>query len=655
MLRKLIGCCFLLALASAHVLASNDDAPAWLRQAASVSAPAYARDVPAVVLLDESTTRIGEDGRLTTTATYAVRILTNEGRAFAVARAGYATDSGKVRDIRAWLIRPSGQTKAYGKNDVMDAAAMNDVYDESRAKIISAEGDAETGAVFGYQTTSETRSFFNQTVWPFQERIPVIASRVTLQLPAGWSAKATTFNHTSVEPRIDGTAYTWELRNLPPIEPEPASPSTENLAPRVAISYAPLSAGNASASAKSFTNWNEVSRWYTDLSAAQFAPDAALTAKAQALTASSKTELERISAIARYVQSLQYISIQIGAGRFRPHAATEVFAKSYGDCKDKANLMRAMLKAIGIESYPVLIFSGDPTYVREEWASPTQFNHCIIAVKVSDATQTATIVQHAKLGRLLIFDATDSDTPVGDLPDHEQNSFALIAAGDSGTLMRMPATLPEANKLERQTDAVLAADGSLTATVRETSIGQAAVKERGAFRHLARPQYTKMIESWITRHADGAIISKVEPTDSPVATDNRFALAVDFASAHYAQLMNSRLLVFKPAIVSRRDSVHLTNVARHAPVVLEANSYAETARVQLPAGFDVDEMPDTVKIETPFGTYSATYETKDGKLLFTRALTVRAATVPADQYTAVRTFFERIRAAEQAPVVLAKK
>ncbi len=164
-----------------------------------------------------------------------------------------------------------------------------------------------------------------------------------------------------------------------------------------------------------------------------------------------------------------------------------------------------------------------------------------------------------------------------------------------------------------------------------------------------------MIESWITRNANGAIVSKVEPTDSAIATDNRFALAVDFASPNYAQLMNSRLLVFKPAIVSRRDSVHLTNVKRHAPVVLEANSYAETARVQLPAGFDVDEMPDAVKIETPFGTYSATYETKDGKLLFTRALTVRAATIPADQYTAVRNFFERIRAAEQAPVVLAKK
>jgi hypothetical protein len=53
--------------------------------------------------------------------------------------------------------------------------------------------------------------------------------------------------------------------------------------------------------------------------------------------------------------------------------------------------MRAMLKALKIEAYPIVIFSGDPTYVREEWPSPNQFNHCIIGVKVGDETQSPTV------------------------------------------------------------------------------------------------------------------------------------------------------------------------------------------------------------------------------------------------------------------------
>jgi len=134
-------------------------------------------------------------------------------------------------------------------------------------------------------------------------------------------------------------------------------------------------------------------------------------------------------AIGRYAQGVKYVSIQTGVGRgggYRPHAAAEVLAKNYGDCKDKANLMRAMLKMMKIEAYPVIIYSGDPTFVRKEWASPSQFNHCIIAIRVSPETKAATVIEHAKLGRLLIFDPTDGETPIGDLPYYLQGSLALV-------------------------------------------------------------------------------------------------------------------------------------------------------------------------------------------------------------------------------------
>ena len=151
----------------------------------------------------------------------------------------------------------------------------------------------------------------------------------------------------------------------------------------------------------------------------------------------------------------------------------------------------------------------------------------------------------------------------------------------------------------------------------------------------------------------GARVNRVDPRDDRVA--GRFNLDVDFYAHGYGQVMQDRLLVFKPVIVSRRESLPLTGSKRSNPVVLEAVAYSETVRVRLPAGFDVDEMPDPVKLEAPFGSYSATCEVKDGQLLFNRKLVQRAGTIPVDQYITVRTFFEKIRAAEQTPVVLAKK
>jgi hypothetical protein len=217
----------------------------------------------------------------------------------------------------------------------------------------------------------------------------------------------------------------------------------------------------------------------------------------------------------------------------------------------------------------------------------------------------------------------------------------------------MPVTPVEANNLERKIDASMDAQGSLTASIYEKTSGSWAVRYRSEFRHLSRPDYNKAIESWITAGTGVARINKVEPSDD--TSVGRFNLDVDFVAPAYGQVMQDRLLVFKPAIVSRRNSLALTEAKRKHPVVLTSRSYSETVRVKLPAGFDVDEMPDAVKLDASFGSYATTYEVKDGHLVFTRKLVQKAGTIPADQYSSVRGFFEKIRAAEQSPVVLARK
>ncbi len=514
--------------------------------------------------------------------------------------------------------------------------------------------------MFGYESTREEKFFYTQSDWRFQGRaafdgrLPSLLSRYTLTLPAGWRAESVTFNHAPVPPVVSNSTYAWELQNLPPIDPEPASPEVAALAPRLAVTYFP--AAGQQVAGGTFATWTDVSRWMTNFTDAQAVPNDAIATEAQRLTIGAKTEFERIAAIARYVQEIQYVSISLNLGRgggWRPRTAAEVFDKRWGDCKDKANLMRAMLKSIGITAYLMPIYAGDAAYVREEWASPQQFNHCIIAIKVSDEVKAATVITHPTLGRLLIFDPTDDSTIIGDLPDHEQNSLALLVAGGDGRLMRMPATTPEQNNQERTTEVALGADGSITARLTERSTGQAAATERGMFRGLNRPAYAKVIEGWITGTVAGAQLDKVAPADD--RQGNGFALDVDFAAPRYGQVMNNRLLVFKPTLVARRNSLAFTGSKRQHPIMLKAQAYNEIVRFKLPEGFAVDELPDAAKIEAAFGAYATTYETKDGHLVFTRRLTLRNATVPAGEYASVRDFFARILAAEQAPVVLAKQ
>lgn len=632
-----------------------EDAPGWLRQAANLRVPSYEKDTSAVAVVDEQLVNLNNDRKLVITENFAVRVLNREGRRWAVARAYYLSGSGKVRDIKAWIVRPDGTTKFYDKKQIVDIIAdPNDVYNEGRLKVINAIGDVDTGFVFGYTVVSEETPLFYQDKWTFQSSIPTVQSRYSLTLPNGWTASSHTFNANEITPRVNGTTYTWEMNNLSPVPDEPLSPTMANLAARIAVTYSPNTPDRIAN--RVFTNWSEVSVWATALNDPQVIVDDAVAAKARDLTVNAETEFEKIRAIGAFVQNLQYISIDIGVGYgngYAPRSSAMVLRRGYGDCKDKANLMRALLKSIRIDAYPVVIYSGDPTYVRAQWPSPRQFNHCIIAIKVSDATKSDAILEHEKLGRLLIFDATDPYTQVGDIPLHEQGSQALIVAGADGGLATMPVLPPDSSLLDRTIEASINSDGELTGTIRERAYGQSSALSRSEIRSLSANDFNKVIEGWLTRGATGAKLLKLATKDSPDGT--RFDLDIDFAAPRYGQLMQGRLLVFKPVFVGRRRNLFLTDPKRSTPIEIETVAISERTTFKLPENFKVDELPKAVNLETSFGQYTTTFEVKDDVLHFSRRLSMKRTSVPVEDYNAVRAFYIAMRDAEQSPVVLVKK
>src|SRR6185503_5830364 len=71
-----------------------------------------------------------------------------------------------------------------------------------------------------------------------------------------------------------------------------------------------------------FQSWSEVGNWYHTLEKERATPD------------------EKIQALYEYVaKNFRYVSLSLGQGRYQPHAASDVFANEYGDCKDKHTLL----------------------------------------------------------------------------------------------------------------------------------------------------------------------------------------------------------------------------------------------------------------------------------------------------------------------------
>jgi transglutaminase-like putative cysteine protease len=649
-MRKLV---LLILLFKGGLCLAADSAPDWVMEQSSRSIPTYSKEAASAVLLDEGRITVEPDGSMHRSLRYVVRVLNVEGRKATVAAIPYFQHFSKIKEFRAWLVSPGGVVKAYGKESIDDVSESQDfeLYSDARVRVIRAH-NAENGATFAWTATLDEGAMLLQDDWHFQEEQPVLVSRYVLTLPAGWEAKGEVFNLPSLHPVVEGTTYTWEARNLPFIKPELAAPGFASVSPWLGVSFYPT---QGAAGGKVVKNWSDLSLWQCRLADTQADVDDRMIAKVRELTANAATPYGKIQAIAHYVQQIKYVAIETNLARgggYQPHLATQVFNKQYGDCKDKANLMHALLKIAGIDSYLVAIFSGDRDFVHPEWAAPGQFNHMIIAIKVDADVNAPAVLVHPALGRLLMFDSTSTLTPVGDLPEDEQSSYALILAGKGGDLVKMPVAPDEANRMTVEIAATLTETGALDATVAIASHGESASRLRGIFTHFAPDQLQHQLDQWISETTKQNTLARVEPKDD--FDRDQFALNLAFSAPVYGQLMQRRMLVFRPSVLARFDGFRAQSEPRLLPVVLKAQCYHEQVRIKLPAGFQVDEIPDAATISTSFGKFISTYKVSGAELLFTEDLDIAPSTLPAENYADVKSFFQHVAGAEQAPLLLLK-
>ena len=661
----------LLALALAFTLvpraaAAKLSIPPWLAEATKrTTPPSTDKDSPTVAetLHDEQECSIASNGRMTITTREAHRIVTRDGRPVTTTIIPYDSASQKITSFKAWLVRPNGEGKTYGIKDTVDAAlSMQAVYSEMRQILFTAINDAYEGCVYGVEYTVDDRGIFADARWFFQKGPPTALSRLTFKIPKGWSVASKTANHAEIAPAVNTAAnsHIWELRDLPAIKTEPLGPSYPRIAPRVSVDVVPP-ADMKKPPLMTFRDWTAVSLYNTNLYIKPSVPDATVTAKTAELLAKAgpnATLWERINALARFAQAINYVEISTNVGRgggMTPRAASDILKTGYGVCRDKVALLRALLKAADIDSYPVAAYLGDRYQVTDDWPTPGQFNHAITAIKIDDpAIQSPAIVEHPVLGRLLFFDPTHPHVPLGNLVEDAQGSQVLVLAGERGSLVRLPFTAPANNRLTRAVEATLAPTGAITARLKEISTGHPAAQERAASLS-PRNKYDDMNRGWINRSVPAAKILKTEATDSP--DWSTFNLELEFSAPGYAKMMRDKLLIFQPAIVGRRNYIPLTKPTRSYPVIIEPHSFTEDTVINIPDGFAVEEMPPPAETTTKFGHYKATteYDAAKRQVRYRRVYELKAMEIPAAEYQTVRQFYELMHKAEQARVVLARQ
>ena len=310
------------------------------------------------MLLEETTYTVAPNGQAVKHLRKVVKILRPQGREDAIPVVWYDKDS-KVLSMHVWAIGPDGHEYVVKDNEIADVGNPGEggiLYSDERARVMASPPGRDPGGVVAFEYELRERPYLAETTWFFQSDLPHLKQSFVLVLPTGFT-HSTTWAHHASDPGIDleHQQWRWDMDKVPGIDLEevPMSPATHSLAGRMTVHYA----GGGLATAQEGT-WKGIGEWYDELSHDRLAATPEISAKAAELTQGKTDFYDKTEAIAVFMQQqIRYFDIEMGVGGYQPHFAADVFHGKYGDCKDKATLLSAMLSTVGIHSALLMVDS----------------------------------------------------------------------------------------------------------------------------------------------------------------------------------------------------------------------------------------------------------------------------------------------------------
>lgn len=613
--------------------------PEWARDAIADTSR-FGAGADAVVLYRELDVRVTREGRVITHGRMAVRVLTPSGSGLARLLVHYVDGQGRPPELAAVLVRAASPDAPLPIGPHADIVADGtQVRSEVRARLLDASGRAVPGDVLVAEWTHDDAPPFLDFDLRPGVGLPVRRAVARITWPPEWKLTVRRLPDGGVDSVSGQGQRSWAFDRLE--APRMNAPGRAGDPMRIALSFTP----DRPLKARTFGDWAAVAKWIGELAKGQ---DSGADVERQAREAAEVPgERERLGRLAGPPQAARYVSLEIGLGRgggYRPRAAHEVLDLGYGDCKDKANLFCALARAAGLRAWLVPVRLGGREYVHPDWPSPQQFNHCIAAVAVSDTLRAPAIVRHPALGPLLFFDATDPDTPLGELPAVLQGSLALIADPDHGGLLRLPESPPGHDRAEWNVRGDMTERGAARGDFARRMSGTAAAEHRAARRVLGDTECALAVTKQVARRAPGTTLTEVRFVDgleSEIAvTEGRWA------AAGWGRAMSlGEIVVHLPALGERAG---ITRALTDAGAELRSREEEEAVWLRVPPGFRLVGAPaDTTLARPPF-RFECRTRWEGDTLIVKRSWGVARGEVRPDDVNGLREWLRQLDAEERA-------
>ncbi len=414
----------------------------------------------------------------------------------------------------------------------------------------------------------------------------------------------------SVVEEGDERVFHFLARNLPAAKEEALQPPYAEILGHINVS--------------TYKTWEDLDRWYWGLIKDQFIPDDEVRRRAEALTKGLTDERAKVRAIYDYVvQKTRYVALEFGIHGYKPYRCAQIFARGFGDCKDKATLVVTMLHALGVDATPVVVRTGNKGDIETTPASLAPFDHMIAYVPSLD----------------WYLDGTAEYSNLLELPAMDRGALALRVNEGTAKLVHLPDPPASASVSSYRVNAIVAPGGGAQIDWRASIEGVEAPEWRARFHAEAtRRQRAEQLFAALLPGGEVATFdaSNLEDIEGPVNLHAR-GNAPQFARAE------GNLLSVP---VGRREHM-VRDYAPTAERTLDVRLPAQwTERdewsVHLPAGSRVTSAPVSASGASAFGMYSLVVEQGPDSIRVDTTVALTKTRVPAGEYPEFRRWCELV-------------
>lgn len=514
-------------------------------------------------------------------------------------------------------------------------------YNDARVKYMTVDFPVQ-GYSYYYELNKKYKDVKYFTSIYFNDEYPVIKKEVKIVVPNWLELEIKEFNFAGFEikkssttdPKANSTTYTYTIENVAPAADEKLSPGPSYIYPHVLLIAKSYSKDNQKTTL--FNSTSDLYKWYKSLVNMMKENPELLKDKVKELTEKAKTDEEKIKNIYYWVQdNIRYIAFEDGIAGFKPDESQNVFQKRYGDCKGMANLTKQMLKEAGFDA-------------RLTWIGTKRiaYDYMIPSLSV-DNHMICTLFYN---GKKYFLDGTEKYNSFGQYAERIQGKDVLIEDGDEFIVAKVPVSDALSNT-ETFTSELRIENESLTGKTMNTFTGESKTSFLHSYNMIKNNNKEEALQDYLTDGDKNLTISAVSTSDLS-NRDKEVSMKYDIKIDNKVSRFDNDIYI---DLDFKKEFSHLLFKERKTDFEFShKENYEALLKLEIPAGYKVTKLPQSINIQKPEYNINVTYEQVGNEILYKKKFEFKKGLVKATDFNEWNAFMDKLNKVYNEQVTLTK-